>query len=500
MCLEIFLVPRSIGRLPGYRVVRTSEIYSRFHLAIRHIVQVIPAGSGALSPLLSSAFPHSTDTVKTHVAYTRNLIKLIDYIPELRSDVLALVTEKLVKIDVQLQVDMEDFEDDLEDDVVYALSTPESIALDDEDDSDSDSEASDDEDTDIESQRIKRFKETRQKIDYVIDLLFEYYAKPFSSGSIDEKESALDLLLAHFRNIILPTYRSRHSQFLLFHYSQSSPILVDRFATTCIQIIFSKSQPSIIRQYAAAYLASFVARGAHVSSEVVRDVFDILGAHLRNLLSEYEGNCRGPDLRRYGPFYSTAQALLYIFCFRWRDLTTAALEDDVDRQRLEELELDEINFSLPVKELLHDTIYCKLNPLKVCSPAIVKEFAELAHHLGVLYVIPLLEANKRVRISSFRSFASIAMESRFGHAERETKADQDLGPQLDAYFPFDPYYLQRSKRWIDGDYIAWRRAPGLEDDDDAGDDTADESVMGDDGDGDDDEDDSHDDETGTEDD
>ena len=39
----------------------------------------------------------------------------------------------------------------------------------------------------------------------------------------------------------------------------------------------------------------------------------------------------------------------------------------------------------------------------------------------------------------------------------------DLGDavQLDAYFPFDPYQLPRSKRWLEGDYVEWKGIPGL---------------------------------------
>ncbi|EER29415.1 RNA polymerase I specific transcription initiation factor RRN3 family protein [Coccidioides posadasii C735 delta SOWgp] len=453
-------VPFGTGRLPGYAVVRNAEIYDRVHFGIQHIIQLIPAGSVTLSPILSSGFPHDTDTAKAHIVFTRNLIKMIDYAPELRSDILALITEKLVKIDVQIQVDLDDFEDE-DEEKLHNEITAEAFVLED-DNSDVESTISDEESTSAETQRFKALKENINKIDYMLDLLFEYYSGPFNYGTLDDKENNLDLLLAHFQNIILPTYRSRHSQFLLFHYSQSSPILVDRFAAACIQIILSKSHPSVLRQYAAAYLASFVARGAHVTSEVVRDVFDLLCTHLKNLITEYESNCRGPDLRRYATFYATAQAILYIFCFRWRDLTTAAQEGDIDIHV--ELDLDQVRFPPNISDVLHTAIHSKLNPLKICSPSIVREFARIAHHVGFMYVFPLLETNKRIRIFTFRS--SMSMDSRFGQIERETRADNDLGPQLDAYFPFDPYNLPRSRRWLEGDYVEWRGVPGLRDDDD----------------------------------
>lgn len=448
-------VPRKTGRLPGYVPVQVSEIYTRVHMVLRHIMQLVPAASGTLLSILSTQFPFDTDPAKANIAYTRNLIRIIGYAPELQSDILALITEKLVKVDVQIQVDMEDFEDEVGEDLLHDVSPDNDAAL--EDDDDNSSVASDEL---ADETRVKTIKDNIHKVDGMIDVLFEYFATPFTSGSLNDKENALDLLLSHFQTIILPTYRSRHSQFLLFHFSQSSPTLVDRFASTCLQLVFNKLQPGILRQSAAAYLASFVARGAHISGEVVRDVFDLLTDHLNTLRMDYEGSCRGPDLRRYAPFYSTAQALLYIFCFRWRNLTTAAIEGDTADQ-VDDLEPGQVTFPPNVKEILHQAIYSRLNPLKICSPAIVAEFARIAHHFQFLYVYPLLETNKRLRITAFRSISALT-DPRYSQVEREIRAGDDLGYQLDAYFPFDPYQLPRSRRWLVGDYVEWRGIPGLD--------------------------------------
>ncbi|OQE28323.1 hypothetical protein PENSTE_c003G10129 [Penicillium steckii] len=453
-------IPRGTGRLPGYSPVSIPVIFNRIHKALRHVMRLIPAGSGALSPILSQQFPFDTDSAKSYICYAQNLIRIVSYAPELQSDILAVITEKLVKVDVQIQVDLEDFEDELGEDLLQDVSPEEEV----DDEADDDSIVSDD-DQDDQNQRVTEIKQNIQKVDGMIDILFEYYTPPFLSGTLADKENALDLLLSHFQTIILPTYRSRHSQFLLFHFSQASPVLVDRFASVCVQIIFNKLQPSLTRQSAAAYLASFVARGAHISGEVVRDVFDIMLTHLNNLRDSYEDTCRGPDLRRYGPFYSTAQALLYIFCFRWRDLTTAAMEGDSPEQ-VEELEPSQVAFPPNIKEILHKSIYSRLNPLKICSPGIVTEFARIAHHFQILYVYPLLEANKRLRVTAFRSIASLT-NANFGQVERDVRAGDHLGYQLDAYFPFDPYQLPRSRRWLEGDYVEWRGIPGLDNDGDS---------------------------------
>lgn len=457
-------LPIGIGKLPGYARVHAKELYPRVHMALRHVMGLIPSSSGALSPILSSEFPSAVDSAKANVAYTHNLLRVIGYAPELQAEILALITEKLVKIDVQIQVDLEDIKEEEEEGVLQDVS-PEEIMYaegdDEDDDDDNDSLLSEDL-LDNEAQHIKTVKDNILKLDGMIDLLFEYYNPAFTTGTYDDKRNAFDILLSHFVNIILPTYRSRHTQFLLFHFSKYHPDLADDFTVKCTTIVLNRAERTITRQSAAAYLASFVARGAHVSGVLVRDVFEVLGTHLNELRTQYEATCRGPDLRRYGPFYSTAQALLYIFCFRWRDLTTAAMEDD----QVDEMDLDDINFPPMVRDVLHKAIHSKLNPLKVCSPPIVSQFARMSQHLNLMYVFSILETNKRVRMSSHRNLSALA-DPRFAQIERETRAGEELGYQLDAYFPFDPYQLPHSSRWVKDDYVEWRGIPGLDDQEDS---------------------------------
>ena len=469
-------VPKDTGRLPGYAHVHAAEIFTRVHMAIRHVMQLIPSSSGALSPILYSEFPYETDPAKSNITYTRNLIRLISYAPQMQADILALLTEKLVKIDVQVQVDMEDFEDEVGEDFMHDVAV-EAGGADEENDDDNASVMSD-ESEDPETERVKTIKNNICKLDGMLDILFGYYSVPFSTGTLSEKEKTLDLLLSHFQNIILPTYRARHPQFLLFHFSQSNPVLVDMFAAMCMDLVFSKLQPGVRKQSASAYLASFVARGAHVSGSVVRDVVDLLADHILKLRAEYEPACRGPDPRRYSEFYSTVQALLYIFCFRWRDLTTAAYEGD-SAEKVDELDPEDITFPSSLKDTLQAAIYSKLNPLKICSPGIVTEFSRIVHHFNFLYVFSILETNKRLRITAFRNLSALS-DPRYSQVERELRAGDDLGYQLDAYFPFDPYQLPRSRRWLEGDYVEWRGIPGLHDQDDSDSDGDEEMDGGDD--------------------
>lgn len=394
----------------------------------------------------------------------------------LQTDILALITERLVKIDLQVQEDLEDLAEDVEEGVVQHVPQDRldsATFLD--DDQDSDEESDTDEEMDEDVLRTRDITKSVEKMDRVLDMLFTYYDRKVSATSHDSRPGVVEILMGQFQSIILPTHRSRHTQFLLFHFVQQSFSHIDAFVATCAQTSFDKRRPAMVRQAAAAYLASFVARGVHVSSEIVVEVWDYISTELKRMHRESEAGCRGPDLQRYSTYYSLVQALLYIFCFRWRDLEARSDDDDVDND-LPSIYGAERQWRVGVKDTFQLNLFSKLNPLKVCSPAIVTEFARIAHHLHVIYVYHLLETNKRVRLSQY------AGPSGYARLNRETAltARKDEEHQhLDEYFPFDPYYLPKSKRWIEGDYREWVGIPGLDDQEAASESESGEEETGD---------------------
>ena len=456
-------VPFSARRLPGYPPVKKSQIHARSHIALRYLLELVPSASSALLGILSANFPHSSHSRRAHVDFVKNLLKIIQYVPELKAEILALITERLVKIDVQVQVDMDDLEEGVEDKLLQGERNSQGTHLGDADDDSAscDSSTSSIVSMDEETRRLKDLKSNVRKMDAILEELFQFYCPLFETPSSKETDRAFDMLLNHFTNIILPTYRSRHSQFLLFHFAQTSENLIDKFAGMCVYIASDQARPTLLKQSAAAYLASFVARGTHVSAQIVQDVFTLLGAHLDRIRADHESSCQGPNLRRFGTFYSLAQALLYIFCFRWRDLTTYS-DGPVEEDEPVALENEEMQWTPGIKEILSRAIYSKFNPLKVCSPSIVNEFASIANHLRFMYVYPLLESNKRLHL--YRSAASSCSQiapGRIGHDINFIKDRDDSPQQLDAYFPFDPYNLPISKKWLEGDYVDWQGVPGL---------------------------------------
>ncbi|KAI9879410.1 MAG: hypothetical protein M1823_006839, partial [Watsoniomyces obsoletus] len=194
---------------------------------------------------------------------------------------------------------------------------------------DSDSDATLEDDPAIARQR--KVKEDVKQVDQMMEILFQYYTALTTSTTLETRHNAVERLIDQFHSIILPTYRSRHPQFLIFHFAQSDPIIVDQFVTSCVSVLLDKKQSPVLRHSAAAYFSGFVGRGAHVAPSVVHDCLDLLCDQLTSLRKTYEPSCtHGADLKRYGDFYAVFQAILYIFCFRWRDIASASSDLDED--------------------------------------------------------------------------------------------------------------------------------------------------------------------------
>lgn len=456
--------PPSSGDIPDQPNVSRFRIYSRVHSTLRYLINLLPSASHTLATILASQFPHESDTLKAHTTYVQNLLSIIAYAPELRGEVLSLILDRLVKIDVRVQVDYEDLQFDARDVVDQRMTrTPNTLLEGEGDPESSNNEEAPVEDLeDVAVSEAKEVLENADKVDTILDLLFQHYDQEFRSTSATSRHGAIETLLTQFMTIILPTQQSRHTQFLIFHFAQMSPDFVDTFVGTCVSTAFEKTQPALIRQAGAAYLSSFVARGMHVPPSIVRDVFDYIGVELSRLRTLYEPGCQGPNLRRYSPYYCLVQALLYIFCFRWRDLEYNSDEDSDDGE-FPGLYEGEHHWRAGVKETLIQNIFAtKLNPLKLCQPDLVEQFAEVANRLGVIYVFGLIETNKRINV--FQSVGS-ASTSAFGHPSRETALSarkDDDHHFLDGYFPFDPITLPKSRKWVEGDCREWTGLPGAE--------------------------------------
>jgi RNA polymerase I-specific transcription initiation factor RRN3 len=398
---------------------------------------------------------------------------MINYVPELTSEILSNIMRELVKLDVCIQDGMEDFDEEMEDELMEQMSSSPTLAAwssqimtaESEDGELSDSDESGDEtntdDDDPEKVRLRKIMENIDLVDQTMNILFSYYTTLISSTSLETRHNTMERLINQFKSFVLPTYRSRHPQFLIFHFAQSDPIIIDKFVTDCISILVDKNEPAVVRHSAAAYFAGFVGRGSRVPPSVVHDCLDLLCDQLSHLRKTYEPLCtRGPDLKRFGDFYATFQAIVYIFCFRWRAIASASsdLDDDDDDDLLNADETETYHFSHNLHDSLQAAIYSPLNPLRVCTPVIIEQFAKLVFALKFLYIFPKIEENKHIRIAStWRSANDLQMSD----TSRDMSWVGDNGV-MEAYFPFDPYVLPTSKHWLEDDYVHWEGIPGEE--------------------------------------
>jgi len=248
----------------------------------------------------------------------------------------------------------------------------------------------------------------------------------------------------------LTTYNSRHSQYLLFRFSQLQPEFYQSFTKALLKIAFNKHGATPIRMAAVSYLSSFVARGAKVSNQDALDLFDRFSQELEKLRKKHENISKGPDPEQFRFYYTLFQGCMYIFCFRWKAFLLNPDDDDSVEKK----------WHVGVKDVFTVNMHSKINPLKVCSPLIVDMFAKVTKALGFLYIYSILETNKRVRLTRIVHFNSMARETAL------TMKTSEVSLKLEAHYAFEPYVLPVSKQWINGLYVTFNTVapPGLLDD------------------------------------
>ncbi|KAK4230523.1 RNA polymerase I-specific transcription initiation factor rrn3 [Podospora fimiseda] len=455
MMVDKFNETKHSSSVPGFSPVDAETKKQWLHVGIKYMLEVFPPGSRIIMNLVSSKFPYTEDSKSVHMQFIDHLLRLKTSKPEIERDIMELILSKLVKLDVEMTLDLENDDDATTRAVMRQLEASDAAKNEEDDDeSDADSVMSDDDELNEETKRVLMIKSKLETMDAIMDLLFSIYDPLFANPESEEAMEAFHDLLSDFSNVILPHLKSRHTQYLLFKFAMKSNTLMEMFIGTLFNLAFESTRPPVVKQAAVAYLASFTARGARMQSAQVQLIVKTFLNYLDHARETHK-SCRGPDVRRYAQYYAYFQGLLYIFCFRWRDL--------IDRESLpSSLDWDDpasfLGLDLPwmpeLKERLQRNIGSKLNPLKCCSPAIVDEFARLSHHLGLIYIYPQIEKNKSIHLSQFftGSYAT-------GGALRDSgfEFDNEKWTHLEACFPFDPFQLPLARRWLDlqNNYVTW---------------------------------------------
>ncbi|KAJ7044704.1 RNA polymerase I-specific transcription initiation factor RRN3 [Mycena alexandri] len=271
-------------------------------------------------------------------------------------------------------------------------------------------------------------------------------------------------LLSIFDRLILPTFKSRYTQFLVFFYTSLSSDFADIFLGLLVdRALFQNETPAVTRAAAAAYIGSFVSRAAFVDREGARRVVGVLCDFLRAHLDGVEEGLRIGAVATSGPgssaqsgvFYAVAQTVFLIFCFRWRDL----LEDN-------EVEVEELVGKpgkkwMPELGVVQRIIHSVLNPLKLCSPNVVGQFAHVAQSTGFIYCFTIIEANKRSEYGSNNAEGRVSVGTPGTNGASSAPMypavllNSSITAELNTFFPFDPYKLAKSSVYIQSIYREW---------------------------------------------
>ena len=209
--------------------------------------------------------------------------------------------------------------------------------------------------------------------------------------------------------------------------SFSFQFFYNSFLENCWQKVHDPNIPVILRQTAAAYIGSLIARAKFIPVETVKTCLRLFSEWIHNYINLLESYIY-PDLHRHATFYSVCQTLFYVFIFRHKQLM-----DDPDwRNFVRKLSLDRI-------------VTCRLNPLNFCLGTVVDMFARVTRMHEIVFCYTIIEHNRRMQLPGSDSIDSTDAKAR---------------NILDSFFPFDPYLLRKSSKFITPIYQEWE---GIED-------------------------------------
>ncbi|XP_051121426.1 uncharacterized protein LOC127244884 [Andrographis paniculata] len=261
------------------------------------------------------------------------------------------------------------------------------------------------------------------KLDSLMALTFEYLKTCFENGRLVQ---VFETLLHSFQKTILTAYKSKFAQFVIFYACSLDPETCGKMFVDVLVNIFLTSPFSEWRMSAVAYLASYLARAKFVPASFVAYILESVVNWCFLYCNNQDGGIN-PKARKV--FYAGCQAIMYVLCFRMKQMI------DVPRLKSQLLHMH-----------IEDVLNHPLRPLQVCLPSIVEEFLRLA------------QAN--------RVFSLPQSSTDNGLLESEHSRAFGGADKFDTFFPFDPCLLRKCDEFIRPSYVYWSMVRGTYDDED----------------------------------
>uniref|UniRef100_A0A7N6F945 RRN3 homolog, RNA polymerase I transcription factor n=1 Tax=Anabas testudineus TaxID=64144 RepID=A0A7N6F945_ANATE len=357
-----------------------------------------------LMPILQENFPFIQKSSRTLECYVHNLLRVTVYIPSIRRDVLELIIGRMLKLDVSVsRSDIEEAEEPTEEGL-FAM----------------DEEVS----ADPSCRTTVMAHPVAERLDTLMAVLMAYIKDVchVDGNELHTKEVYRDLLSV-FDKLILTTHASCHVQYVLFYLCSFRLALTEAFLDHLWKFLQNMSQPAVLRQAAAGYLGSFLARAKFIPVLTVQACLDLLVSWIHHYIDNQDSSGKQVccDVSLHGPFYTTCQAVFYTLIFRHRAILENNLKTGL--AYLQRLNLERI-------------VMCQLNPLKVCLPSVTNMFAAITRKYQVVFCYTVIERNNRNGLPVLRS--SAGGDNMTGAKEDEDDFLCEETPQTDSTVGMTP--------------------------------------------------------------
>ncbi|KAI3832235.1 hypothetical protein MKX03_020760 [Papaver bracteatum] len=198
-----------------------------------------------------------------------------------------------------------------------------------------------------------------EKLDSLMVLTCRHIRSCAENGRLSK---VFNTLLHCLHSSVLNTQRSKFAQFFTLYALSLDPEECGvSFAFMLADIFYCSTGISLTRMSSVAYLASYLARANFLEGHLIAWTFRRLADWCVDYCRLVDAEEKTLDPEAHRLFYSGCQAILYVLCFRMREM----LDDPV---------LKSVIFGFPLQLIFRHP----LDPLKVCLPSIVEEFLQQA--------------------------------------------------------------------------------------------------------------------------
>jgi len=510
---------------------------SRLHGALSKILHLVPKGHSEIFSVIASDFPFKLAALPRQACYVKHCFIVLNYVPTIRKKILELCVDKCLEIDVEIRIAQDgnvQIEEATNDDEATAevhsrmdesIQETKPVMKEIEEKKDQfKNERSTADQVDEMAEKVSFLyywtvnnashpsTVFRNSLDFQLDtLMYLVFNHLTTSIGIKTPRELYKMIITAFDSVILTTHRSKFVQFVILYLcgidydskdheetkdtdedgQRDQSMLSREFSAKLIDLVLDPFRPSINRQSAACYLASFVSRSTSVCAGTACEAVSAILRFTEAYMDTYHTAALARNARRgagmefgtgnqtskvavHSLFYTVCQAAFYIMCFRGRECIEyhkkaveyhADLDHDNEDDDHIDLYPDPILIDISLKRWTR-LVSHHLNPLKYCLESVRGEFLLLSDRFDLIEGETLnrliiedrkMASNPQHNVLVTKKASSIRTAATL-EKKRMTGGVGGLGRgsnPLDSFFPFDPYLLRRSYSFVDPYYRHW---------------------------------------------